>query len=124
MEKTVLTELNEWVTLADKYSTSLEEFDLVCFFCAQPFETDLINSTCPFNEKISKEIPNIPDNKIEEFRKQINDNETLFHSTNQIHGLGQKLKKLKNKNEVQVSHKDIQGFTKLRPPEIFFGNER
>lgn len=113
----LIQELNEWVNLAEGFSSQVQQFDLICFFCAKPFEGTVVNSKCELNlsnETTQKE--NL--SQLEQFKKDLDDNDQMYISSNKINmrlGSGEKKK---------VKKEPVKGFTVETPPDIFMNNSR
>ena len=122
-EKFILSELQEWIKLSEDYSMEIEKFDLVCFFCAQPFEEDLINENCELN--LQGEVDESEINKgLEAFRKQINDNQTMYHSASGASMRILNINKTDKEKKLKAKKLDWGGFTVVKPPTVYFGNKR
>lgn len=96
--------------MAEDYAREIEEFDLICFFCAQPFEEELVNSECELNKT----------KKTDSDQKQ---------NTGRVHSrLGRKSCSLRPDSDVRADPRsqrsDWEGFTTEKPSDVFFGNNR
>ena len=115
-EKCVISELQEWINLAEEYAKEIEEFDLICFFCAQPFEEDLVNYECELNK-----TPKQP--AVGSRRSQLATGKSMELRTNTFSirtGVG----KLAIDSSKEQRKQDWEGFTQIKPPDIFYGNKR
>jgi hypothetical protein len=113
----LIQELNEWVNLAEGFASQVQQFDLICFFCAKPFEGEVVNSKCELNSgDHNQQTDNLT--QLEKFQKDLEDNEQMYISSSKMNmrfGSGQK-----------KPHKKVplQGFTVETPPNVFVNNSR
>lgn len=49
LDKAANQEIASWAALTDKYTSELEEFQRICYYCAEPLNEDSINTECTVN---------------------------------------------------------------------------
>ena len=106
----MISELQEWINLAENYAKEIEQFDLICFFCAQPFEEDLVNQDCELN-RVSRCLSS------KRSRRRVSD--AVNTEASRMAGrLSKAVEKEGGREE------EWEGFTETRPPDVFYGNHR
>lgn len=97
----MIGELQEWIGLAENYAGEIEQFDLICFFCAQPFEEELVNADCQLNKTPCAQSP---ETRARPPRAGGEDASAP--------------------GEAKEREDGGEGFTQERPAGVFFGNRR
>lgn len=49
LDKAANQEIASWAALTDKYTSELEEYQRICYYCAEPLNEDSINDECTVN---------------------------------------------------------------------------
>jgi hypothetical protein len=95
--------------LAEDYANEIEEFDLICFFCAQPFEEELVNHDCELNKTPKTELDSGKSSG--SYYRSLRRNNT----TRSENGM---------RKDSQRKDVDWEGFTEQKPANIYYGNRR
>jgi len=63
LDEAINDEVGEWARLAERYTTELQQYQLICYYCAEPFKPNVANSECMVNivKSFKKDCRNIAD---------------------------------------------------------------
>lgn len=104
----MISELQEWIQLAEDYARDIEQFDLICFFCAQPFEEELVNGECELNRA--------------ECHRPILTREDSRQVGSRLNGRPDALRS--DRDAKEDGRRECEGFTVERPARVYLGNNR
>jgi hypothetical protein len=107
-------ELSEWVDMAEGFAGKLQEFDLICFYCAKPFEGNVVNSLCELN------TPDEEEGHLIHMENSMKDLNGCRHKDGVSSNVGAGL----DHHNTKSLDKPIKGFTISSPPDFFMNNSR